>query len=79
MKYVCISYDEVPTNGNHSAKVLIFSDSDVTNKVVIGQQLFITCNDKTYTVVYNSDSDSNVTDFATVLRVGYQGSKAYTN
>lgn len=79
MKYVCVSYETVPTCNSQNAQILVFSDSDVTNKFVIGDQLFITCNGKTYAVQYNSANESNITDFATVFRVAYQGVKAYSN
>ena len=79
MKYVCVSYETVPTSNSQNAQILVFSNSDITNKFEIGEQLFITCNGKTYAVQYQSTNESAVTDFATVFRVAYQGVKAYSN
>jgi len=73
MKYVCVSYNP----DNNVADVGIYGDELIDSKFTQFGQDFIVYRGKTLPVLFCSEYDNKVRDFATVMRVGYQGLGIY--
>jgi hypothetical protein len=69
MKYVCVSYNPE----NNLADVGIYSDNLIDRKFTQLGQDFIVYRGQTFPVLFSSEYDNQIRDFATLLRVGYQG------
>ncbi len=69
MKYVCVSYNPETNRG----EVAIYNDDMIDRKFTEFQQDFIVYQGRTLPVMFASEYDNKVRDFATILRVGYQG------
>jgi hypothetical protein len=77
MKYVIVSYSDVPSRDTQTAKVGIYSDDQIDRKFTQFGQDFIVYRGQTLPVLFSSEYDNQVRDFATVMRVGYQGLNEY--
>lgn len=71
MKYICLSYSPK----NNSAQVYIFSDTNIDKKFTMYDQTFVTYRGRNYPVMFSSEYDNKIRDFATVCRLGYRGLK----
>lgn len=71
MKYVSVDYNA----GNNNAEIMILGDTIIDNKFTMYDQDFVTYKGRNYPVMFSSEYDNEVRDFATLLRVGYKGLK----